>query len=158
MGREIRKVVKGWQHPKNEKGDYISMNDENFEDVFNDWDSGRIKWINGESEDQKKYNYEATNRAYLEWSHPPDPECYRKEYWKDEDRVCFQMYQNVSEGTPVSPVFDTLIELENWLVETQGHSRTAAHNFCQSGYAPSMTMEVGSNGVRILKQNVDTCE
>lgn len=152
MGREIRKVPKGWEHPKDEQGNYKPMYDECFEDAFNEWDKNRLEWISGKSESQKKYNYEPTNAGYIESEGgSPDPEYYRKEKWTEEEACCFQMYQTVSEGTPVSPVFDTLKELEDWLV-IQGHSRKAAHGFCESGYAPSMIFN-GSTGE--MKSNVD---
>lgn len=141
MGREIRKVAKGWQHPKKEDGHYKPLYDKYFEDAFIEWEEGRQKWIKGEDPDADKYNNPKTTKGYIEWNGgSPDPEYYRDVKWTEQEACCFQYYQNVSEGTPLSPVFDTLKELEDWLVSDQGHSRTAAQNFCKSGSAPSMVM------------------
>lgn len=152
MGREIRKVPKGWEHPKDEQGEYKSMHDEYFEDAFNEWEQNRLDWIAGKNEDQKRNNYGTTNAEYIEWAGTsPDPEYYRSVKWTEEEACCFQMYQTVSEGTPVSPVFETLQGLEDWLVE-QGHSRKAAKGFCESGSAPSFIMNSATGEI---KSNVD---
>jgi len=47
------------------------------------------------------------------------------------------MYETISEGTPISPVFDSLKVLENWLVKDQGYSRKAAQEFCVESWSPS---------------------
>jgi hypothetical protein len=51
----------------------------------------------------------------------------------------WQMWETVSEGSPVSPVFDTAEGLENWLIE-QGYSEGAAEQFVKVGWVPSMVM------------------
>ncbi len=152
MGREIRKVPKNWEHPKDESGNYQSMYDECFEDAVNEWEAGKREWLAGESEDQKKYNQQPTITDYIDWvGSYPDPKYYRKEKWTEEEACCFQMYQTVSEGTPVSPVFESLKGLEDWLVK-EGYSRTAAIGFCESGYAPSFMMNMGTGE---LKSNIE---
>lgn len=154
MGREIRKVSKNWEHPKKDDGNYHPMFDESFESAFNKWDTNRKKWIAGEDPDAEKYNYPKSTKGYIMWNgNAPDPEYYRDTDWAKNEACCFQFYETVSEGTPLSPVFETLTELEDWLVNNQGHSRQSAHSFCEIGYAPSMTI---SNGV--IKMGVDSCE
>ena len=153
MGREIRRVAKDWQHPKKENGQYQPLYDDYFEDAFNEWDKGRKLWINGKDPDADKYNYPKTTAGYINWNgNAPDPEYYRQVKWTKKEACCLQFYENVSEGTPLSPVFGTIKELEDWLVNTQGHSRESAHSFCKSGYAPSMTIQNG-----VIKTGVDTC-
>jgi len=149
MGREIRKVPANWEHPKGQNPwgyDYLSMHDQNFEDALAEWNKGNAEWIAGTHSDL--LDGTTTKEEYPDYQEyhgkAPDPEYYRP--YKDEDCTHFQMYQTVSEGTPVTPVFATLQELEDYLVEVgecagtrynKKFSRTAAHAFCNSGWAPS---------------------
>jgi hypothetical protein len=48
----------------------------------------------------------------------------------------WQVWETVSEGSPVSPVFNSAESLVFWL-ESEGHSRLAAENFVKSGSVPS---------------------
>lgn len=154
MGREIRKVAKGWQHPKNENGHYQPMHEEYYLDAIEEWINNHRLWAEGKHPDQLRKKDPPEYNFYAEWSgNPPDVEYYRHVKWTDEEANCFQYYENVSEGTPLSPVFETLKELEDWLVENQGHSRKAAENFCKSGYAPSMVFGGG-----VFKTGVDSCD
>ena len=107
MGREIRRVPKGWKHPKTLTSGYTPLHD-------------------------KPYSEAAA-----------DNEDYYRPEWKPEEMTHYQLYETVSEGTPISPVFSSLDQLEDWMV-TNGDpvhgaiSRRAAREFCKSGYAPSM--------------------
>ena len=137
MSREIRKVPKGWEHPKNEEGRYIPLYGESFATAFNEWYDGLQRWLNGTSEDYDDRFYTRDARGYTEYAgQSPDPERYRLQDWTEEEANCFQIYQTVSEGTPVSPVFESLEEMEKWLIK-QGYSENAARNFCKEGYAMS---------------------
>jgi hypothetical protein len=70
----------------------------------------------------------------------------------------FQIYENVTEGTPISPVFPTEAALEQWLV-SQGHSLEAARKFIQWGHAPSLVINTdkgavdGIEGLRYAKDD-----
>lgn len=67
------------------------------------------------------------------------------EAWKPYDPPSgdgWQMWQTVSEGSPVSPVFATAGGLEDRLV-ADGYSPEAAKAFCRSGWVPSMVMSGG---------------
>lgn len=137
MGREIRKVRKGWEHPTDDNGEYKPMHEEYYGDAVAEWINNHQLWLKGEHPDQKK-DSTVDYKFYAEWDGDcPDIEYYNKEKWTEEEACCFQMYETVSEGTPVSPVFDTLDELEVWIIENLNYSKNAAHQFCQSGYAPS---------------------
>ena len=46
---------------------------------------------------------------------PPDPKYYRP--WRDEEATWFQLWETVSEGTPVSPPFETKEGLIDYLAE-----------------------------------------
>src|SRR5690606_25679196 len=85
-------------------------------------------------------------RYFWEWEGaPPDEEYYRPKW--TEPATCYQVYETVSEGTPVSPVFETLDELVAWLVE-KGYSPEAARAFAETGWAPSLVVHRDESGVR----------
>lgn len=48
----------------------------------------------------------------------------------------YQIWENVTEGSPISPVFDSLDSMVEWLVR-EGYTESAARNFVAGGYAPS---------------------
>ena len=75
-----------------------------------------------------------------------------------ESLSCFQIYENVSEGTPVSPIFPTKAALERWLV-SQGNSLEAVRQFIQWGHAPSFVVNAekdvvdGIEGMKYTKKS-----
>jgi hypothetical protein len=152
MGREIRRVPPNWEHPTyrdlgyDEYGaprwgkgidEHHPLYDRNYEEKAEEWLKNLATWQAGEDEAQKR-NLD-TPKYYWDWDGgPPNEKYYRTGKWvfTPEEATCYQMYQTVSEGTPTSPVFETLEALEDWLVG-EGHSREAAHRFAESGWAPS---------------------
>lgn len=144
MGREIRKVPKGWEHPKREnrysgKEEYQPMYDEYYGDAVEEWIKSHYLWLEGKHPEQ-----DPSYKWYAEYAGSgPDIEYYRQEKWTEEEANCFQIYQTVSEGTPVSPVFESLEEMEKWLIK-EGHSEKSAKAFCESGWAPSAVMLNGN--------------
>lgn len=137
MSREIRRVPKGWEHPRNEKGQYIAMFDEDYDSAAEEWTLSFSLWAKGEHKDQlkdsgagKKYKH------YWDWAgEPPDKESYRPRFVDPADH--FQIYETVSEGTPISPVFENKTEIISWLVG-KGYSEIAAKKFAEYEYAPTM--------------------
>lgn len=64
----------------------------------------------------------------------------------------WQVWETVSEGSPITPVFPTKEALIDALVR-DGHSRKAAENFAEAKWAISMTMSGG-----VIKSGIDSCE
>ena len=63
----------------------------------------------------------------------------------------FQVWESVSEGSPVSPVFETAVQLEHWLVG-EGYSRPSAKAFIETGWVPSGIAVVDADGsVEVFK-------
>lgn len=65
------------------------------------------------------------NPTYDWWAgeepEPPNPEYYMPN-WPQEERTHYMMYEDVSEGTPISPAFATPEELAKWLADTGASS------------------------------------
>lgn len=100
MGREVRKVRKDWQHPKNERGNYKPL----FEGYAAD------------SEEFMRLSQENGLREAIEYMGCPDKENYMPD-WSEEEATHLMMYETTSEGTPISPAFETAEELARWLTD-----------------------------------------
>lgn len=150
MGREIRKVKPDWHHPKNELGHDQPMYDHSFTQAATDWTNGIIEWV-------KKYptGFDDKGNAYWEWNDDPpsDREYYRPE-WTEGSAIAYQIYETVTEGTPVSPVFQTVDDMRAWLLSEWKLSEHAADHFIKTEYSFSMIMT--SRG--ITKPGADTIE
>jgi len=125
MGREIRMVVPNWEHPKEDRYNFQTgrkeprfkpMYDEPFSGAIDEWITEYLLWKEGKHPDQ--LSGEASEYPeFTAWhGDPPQSEYYRPN-WKTEDMTWFQVYETVSEGTPVTPPFATKDELVNYLVE-----------------------------------------
>jgi hypothetical protein len=119
MGREIRRVPPNYEHPKRdcphrgrcEEGEcYQPQYDKNYEAAKQEWIDGLLLWLKCEHPSQEP------DCDYWEWEgNPPDRDYYRA--YKDEEATWYQVYETVSEGTPVTPPFETQQELIDYLVE-----------------------------------------
>ena len=139
MGRKIRRVPLGWQHPVDYRGNYKPLHDETWREAMRSWlDDYDDEWETWTDED----DIEA----------PPRPEYYRPEW--SEEPTAYQVYETVSEGTPKSPVFATQDDLRAWLLE-QGHSEKAADNFIAGGWAPSFLVNMNAG---ILLRDIDSLD
>ncbi|EAS1759888.1 hypothetical protein BH012_20510 [Salmonella enterica] len=129
LSREVRRVPVNWVHPKGENGKFIPLLDRYNRDIAR-WDEGYVQWQAGYF---RLYNHPNDNTAvgwatktemlvglsYTEWAGPrPQPENYIPD-WPDKERTHFQMYETVSEGTPVSPVLDAPEALARWLTDNR---------------------------------------
>ena len=145
MGREIRMVPPNWQHPKDERGHDKPMHDQNFADAATEWKREFAEWESGKRPDY--CDGDSKLLEFWEWhGQPPDRDYYRP--WKDEEATWFQVWQTVSEGSPVTPPFATKQELVEYLVThgdywdqkrgDGGWKRESAEAFVGVGWAPSM--------------------
>ena len=177
MGREIRRVPKNWKHPLREypqgPNDFHPMHDEEFDISAREWLDNCIAWENGTHEDLIKHpEYKEEFPFYWQWEgDPPDPKYYRPKF---ENTEWYQIYETVSEGTPVTPPFATKEELVNYLVEfgdfwqqskyerrfseawcrdaeKPGWNRKSAEQFVESEWAPSMW--INETGVHTIENS-----
>jgi len=147
MGRVIRKVPKGWEHPKNAEGFYKRIHDQSLKSSIIEW----IKEFNENEFDSGKDTAYENATEFLEGYPFPNPEHYLPDF--ESDPVCFQIYENVTEGTPVSPVFNNEDDMLSWLIE-EGYSKEAASTFIKNGWAPTMMLETFPTGEMTLHQDI----
>lgn len=167
MGREVRRVPADWQHPTIEHFNIIKgtnetrhqpMFDRPFAPAMREWIAEWEAWERGERPDYA--SAEGAAMKFWEYSGPPpDPEYYRPD-WPDAERTHLMMYEDTSEGTPISPAFATPEELARWLADNGASafaSNTASYEawlqVARGGWAPSAvyTPETGLvSGVEAL--------
>ena len=131
MGREVRRVPANWQHPKDElTGRYKPL-----------YPGSRYE---ANAQDfMEKANAEGLQAA-IDWCGlSPDVNDYMPN-WPESERTHYMMYEDTSEGTPISPAFATPEELARWLADTGASafgSSTATYEgwlrVAKGGYAPS---------------------
>lgn len=152
MGREVRRVPANWEHPKeyqHYRGEecYRPMM-RSFNDAFDQWLNNELpewlerreKWQQGLVSDYRggwkpipwdewrngpdAYRYENI-KLYEDYAGicpaSPDPKDYMPD-WPDAERTHWQMYEDTSEGTPISPVCETPEELARWLADNGASS------------------------------------
>lgn len=148
---------------------YDSSATESFAEWLKDFEEFKSKKL---SEVAHKYSYDINDpySAYCDWSGCPPDHDYHRPKWDDGAATWYQVYETVSEGTPVSPPFETQDELIEYLVKDgdfwdqkrrkEGRStimncdpwsREAAEKFVKStGWAPSFIVTGGQ-----VKSGVD---
>jgi hypothetical protein len=154
MGREVRRVPADWQHPKRVVRGFNGMVEcykplfegERYQPAVDTWDEDCAKWKAGWRPD---YCTDPDSRAmtFEQWE---GQRPHRDDYmpnWPAEQRTHLMMYEDTSEGTPISPAFATPEELARWLADTgasalgdragtyEGWLRVAS-----GGVAPSMVV------------------
>ena len=148
MGREIRRVPKDWQHPKDESGHYLALYDETHAEALTNYNNEHIDWENNRQGIRSRA--ERVGFAdFDEWhGSPPEAESCRPKF--DAEPTHYQIYETVTEGTPTSPVFASLDKMVIWLIG-EGYSEHAAKMFARDGWAPSMMFspDKGVSGIGI---------
>lgn len=167
MGREVRKVPADWQHPKEQKLDMRTgrmvevykplFPGDGYQSSVDRWDEECAKWKAGWRPDDCT---DAESRA-MTYEQYNGQRPHRDDYmpdWPHEQRTHLMMYEDTSEGTPISPAFETPEELARWLVENKASafgSETGTYEgwlrVANGGYAPSMVF----TPVDGLKSGVD---
>lgn len=120
MGRELRRVPANWNHPKNAKGNYIPLS-QNFAESVKNWDERNAKWQAGMRSDYnggwQPKGKECGSMTFEQWEgERPVASDYMPD-WSEEEKTHMQMYEDTSEGTPISPVMKSPEELAHWLAD-----------------------------------------
>lgn len=125
MGRELRMVPKGFQHPVDADGDYIPLLSGDYREHANEWCQQLRWWMNGDTariehftECNAKNPIDSIGR-YIEFAGPPPQQKHYMPLWLNAAADHFCMYETCSEGTPISPVFATKEDLARWLADNE---------------------------------------
>lgn len=125
MACEARRVPADWQHPKQRVFNHYThcMEDtykplyrgEEYQSDANTWDEGYAKWKAGRCPDCC-----TIEDCALTYEQYEDKRPHHDDYmpnWPIKERTHLMMYENTTEGTPISPAFATAEELARWLTD-----------------------------------------
>lgn len=163
MGREVREVAEGWEHPKGDRSPdsynpmFESSDTFNYETMKKEWDEeleylqrGEYKRYDGTIEILEPREADEMLEDHLRY--PPN-KAYYMPNWPAEQRTHIQMYENTSEGTPISPVFKKGEEeqMARWLADNgasaMGHQTASFEHWYSmitgSGFAVSGVISGG---------------
>ncbi len=131
MGREVRRVPAHWEHPMDAKGHYIPLFDDSFAEAAERWDSDAALFAQGKrrdwTDDTKIVDLgDVQSETYAEYNGERPVESDYMPDWPEAERTHWQMYENVSEGTPISPVMATPEELARWLADNKANAGAGA--------------------------------
>lgn len=163
MGREIRRVPPNWEHPR-QKCEHSPWRG-GCEDAKANGGKCYRPLMQGyaaaKAEFEKMQSEEGLQAALDYFGNAPDANDYVPD-WPESEATWFQVYETVSEGSPVTPPFATREELVEYLVKhgdfwsqqdgKSGFSRKAAEAFVMGdGWVPSMMVENGkiTSGIEI---------
>lgn len=125
MGREVRRVPKDWEHPIIEYGCMNKSIFKNYDPTKNygyphSFEPLMAGYKESKDEFEKIYKEKGLQEA-IEWCGAPDINDYMPE-WKEEEKTHYQMYENTTEGSPISPVMETKEGLARWLADNNASS------------------------------------
>lgn len=133
MGHEVRRVPEDWQHPKYDSGRY--------EPLYEDYETDYKGFM-------EKLGKEGLQEA-LEWfGVAPNKDRYMP-VWSEEEKTHYMMYETVSEGTPISPAFETPEELARWLAD----NGASAGPFSTANYEQWLRVCKGRSVVTVVFDN-----
>lgn len=153
MSREIRRVPSDWEHPMDERN-HKPLLDGSFDDDCRDYYDKLFLWQKGEHPTQRElagvdlierfkfspdgHRYIEGYRWYHEWAGMPceNRGDYMEHYIAGRECTHFQLYETVSEGTPVSPVFATKEDLVEWM-KADGFADWAIESIIGSDRCPT---------------------
>lgn len=124
MGREVRRVPPWWEHPRGGHGGHVPLYDGFAADVER-WDREAAAWERGEyhllpgNEWATDAAVKRADSSFAGWSWPrPIAERYMLVDCPAAERTHWQMYEDTTEGTPISPVMASPEALARWLADT----------------------------------------
>ncbi len=130
------------------------MHDKPFADRARQWLDDAIAWDQGDEKNKEDFPF------YWQYAgNPPDPDYYRPEW--TEEPTHYQMYEDTSEGTPISPVFASPEEVARWCADNRASAMggmTATYEqwleVARGAWAPSMVVQDGHvvSGVEVIFQ------
>jgi hypothetical protein len=132
MGREVRMVPPDWQHPKKQNGQHVPL--------LPGYEERAAKFM-------AKLHADGLQAAIDHYGCAPD----RREYmpsWPKEQCTHYMIYEDTSEGTPISPAFATPEELAHWLADNNA-SAFGGTTATYEDWLDMIRSGIGSLGVMI---------
>lgn len=156
MGKiAYRRVAPDWEHPRDDRGYYKPLYDGTKLLAHQaEWDLKKQKWDEGLVRDDNNACWVpipcgavlAGMEAY--YGPRPDPENYSPA-WTPEQATAWQVYEETTEGTPISFVYPDLDTMARKIAQEYGHSVEAMRNKilatleCGFWYVPVKEFEPG---------------
>lgn len=147
MGREIRRVPPDWEHPVDDRnGNPIPMYDAAYPEQVRRWKKEYEWWKMGIHPGQRGEYACSEDTEFWEYMMPPNRRHYREPF--EEPPTAYQVYETVTEGTPITPVFESREGLHEHLVRhgtdaDDPFSEHQAMKFIESAWAPSLVIQNG---------------
>ncbi len=152
MGMQVRRVPPAWEHPRDARGAYLPLFDSDYESARRDWLDQEAAWKGGTHPAQARYE-DASQCSFREWhGDPPDPRFYRTPAWTEAEVSGYQLYETISEGTPLSPVFASRAELGAWLAQA-GYAPRVIAALLTVGMVVTGEIRLGEDGSRVVILN-----
>lgn len=156
MSREIRRVPPDWEHPKDGYR-FRPLHERSYESALAQWLRARLAWNTDQPVPDWTPKEQWLTRGMILSRYPnmtfeswygrtPDEKAYRSRVWSPDEATAYQLYETVSEGTPLSPVCATRDDMLRWLTtattDIQGGERRpmspeGAEAFMESTWAPT---------------------
>lgn len=128
MSRAARRVPPDWAHPTDAHGKYIPLRDgASYERCARQWDEEAAKWQEGRCRSYDANEWTAIDprlrgKTYAECAgERPDAREYMPR-WSASECTHWQMYEEVTEGTPISPVCGSPEKLARWLADHEANA------------------------------------
>lgn len=114
---EIRRFPCWWRHPRDEEGGYVPTIDRTYEEALADYRYSERLWALRRHPIQIMWPERTAGYSHEQWEgQPPDPRYYRRESWQESEADCVALYETLSEGTPLSPPFQDVEDLRQWML------------------------------------------
>lgn len=167
MGREVRMVPKDWQHPKDATGEFIPLLGGDYRARADEWCEQLRWWMDGDT--HKIEYFDECNakkpinsmERYIEFAGHPPQQKYYMPLWLNAPADHMMMYEDTSEGTPISPAMPTAEALADWLFENEASafggataSRDAWLSMIRRGFSVGLVIrgEVMESGVAFSRR------
>ena len=123
MSFDVRRVPANWEHPTertNTGENYLPLLDQSFIEAVAEWKASYAAWERGERPSYFRAESYSTDLQYWEYEcAPPSDRSLHRPDWTQAERTHYQLYESVSEGTPVSRPMPSIDALAEWLANNK---------------------------------------
>src|SRR5258708_9087681 len=117
MRFEVRRVPANWEHPKDGHGNYIPLHNDTFDQEMLTWEQRKNHFLRGiRSPENIDKGYPSTLRVFIE-AFGPGPDASNYVNYNGQECTHVAIYEEFTFGTPVTPFFPSVKDLEEHLVK-----------------------------------------